>query len=202
MTQPRADAAHYLPAARAGSREALGQLFEACRAYLLRIANEGVAADVQAKGGASDLVQETFLEAQRDFARFQGDTEAELLAWLRCLLLNNVANFARHYRATGKRQVGREVPLERSDSSQAGEPTFVADTPSPSMAAMAHEKAEAVARALERLPEDYRRVITLRNQERREFDEIGRLMERSADAARRLWSRAIERLQQELEKTP
>jgi RNA polymerase sigma-70 factor (ECF subfamily) len=169
---------------------------------LLRIANEGVAADVRAKAGASDLVQETFLEAQRDFARFQGNTEAELLAWLRCLLQNNVSNFARHYRATGKRQVGREVPLERGDSSKAPEAGFAANTPSPSMEAMAHEKAEAVARALERLPADYRRVITLRNQERREFDEIGRLMERSADAARRLWSRAIERLQHELEKTP
>jgi RNA polymerase sigma-70 factor (ECF subfamily) len=190
-----------LAAARAGSRDALGQLLEACRAYLLRIANEGVAADVQAKGGASDLVQETFLEAHRDFARFHGNTEADLLAWLRCLLLNNVANFARCYR-TGKRQVGREVPLERDDSSGAGEGGFVANTSSPSMEAMAHEKAEAVAQALERLPEDCRRVITLRNQERREFDEIGRLMERSADAARRLWSRAIERLQHELETTP
>jgi len=202
MAQSPGDAAHHLPAARAGSREALGQVLEACRAYLLRIANEGVPADVQAKGGASDLVQETFLEAHRDFARFQGNTEAELLAWLRCLLLNNVSNFARGYRATGKRQVGREVPLAGADSSMAGEAGFVANTSSPSMEAMAHEQAEAVARALERLPEDYRRVITLRNQERREFDEIGPLMERSADAARRLWSRAIERLQHELDGTP
>jgi RNA polymerase sigma-70 factor, ECF subfamily len=199
MAQPPGDAAQHLPAARAGSSEALGQLLEACRAYLLRIANEGVATEIQAKGGASDLVQETFLEAHRDFARFQGTTEAELLAWLRCLLLNNASNFARSYR-TGKRRVGREVPLERGDrSTEAG---FVANTSTPSMEAMAHEKAEAIARALERLPEDYRRVITLRNQERREFDEIGRLMERSTDAARRLWSRAIERLQQELERTP
>jgi RNA polymerase sigma-70 factor (ECF subfamily) len=170
MAEPPGDATHHLPAARAGSREALGQVLEACRAYLLRIANEGVPADVQAKGGASDLVQETFLEAHRDFARFQGNTEAELLAWLRCLLLNNVSNFARGYRATGKRQVGREVPLAGGDSSTAGEAGFVANTSSPSMEAMAREKAEAVARALERLPEDYRRVITLRNQERREFD--------------------------------
>jgi RNA polymerase sigma-70 factor (ECF subfamily) len=202
MAQPPRDAAHDLPAARAGSREALGQVLEACRAYLLRIANEGLSDDLQAKGGASDLVQETFLEAHRDFARFQGDTEAELLAWLRCLLLNNVANFARCYRTTGKRQVGREVRLESGDSTQAGEAGLVAGTPSASTEAMAHEKTEAVAQALERLPEDYRRVITLRNQERREFDDIGRLMERSADAARRLWSRAIERLQQELEATP
>jgi RNA polymerase sigma-70 factor, ECF subfamily len=202
MALPPKDAAHQLPAARAGSREALGQVLEACRGYLLRIANQGIGADLQAKGGASDLVQETFLEAQRDFARFQGNTEAELLAWLRCLLLNNVANFARGYRATGKRQVGREVALEGGDSSGAGEARFVADTPSPSTEAMAHEQAEAIARALERLPEDYRRVITLRNQERRDFDDIGRLMDRSPDAARRLWSRAIERLEHELEATP
>ena len=117
MAESPGDAVHHLPAARAGSREALGRVLEACRAYLLRIANEGVSADVQAKGGASDLVQETFLEAHRDFAHFQGNSEAELLAWLRCLLLNNMANFARAYRATGKRQVGREVPLERGESS-------------------------------------------------------------------------------------
>ncbi len=202
MAQPPEDAADHLPAARAGSREALGQLLEACRAYLLSIANQGLDADLQAKGGASDLVQDTFLEAHRDFARFQGNTEAELLAWLRCLLLNNVANFARGYRATGKRQVRREVRLEGGDSSAAANAGFVAGTSSPSMEAMAHEKAEAVARALERLPEDYRRVITLRNQERREFDDIGRLMDRSPDAARRLWSRAIERLEQELEERP
>ena len=202
MAQSPGDAAEHLTAARAGSREALGQVLEACRPYLLRIANEGVAADVQAKGGASDLVQETFLEAQRDFARFQGNTEAELLAWLRCVLLNIVSNFGRHYRATGKREVGREVQLDRSDSSKAGEPGFVANMPSPSMEAMAREQGEAVSRALERLPEDYRRVITLRNQERREFDDIGRLMDRSTDAARRLWSRAIERLQHELEAAP
>jgi RNA polymerase sigma-70 factor (ECF subfamily) len=202
MAQPPESAVDHLPAARAGSREALGQALEACRAYLLHIANDGLDEDLQAKGGASDLVQETFLEAHRDFAQFQGSTEAELLAWLRCLLLNNVANFARCYRATGKRQVGREVRLESADSSGAGNAGLVAGTSSPSTEAMAHEKAEAVARALERLPEDYRRVITLRNQERREFDDIGRLMDRSPDAARRLWSRAIERLQQELEATP
>jgi RNA polymerase sigma-70 factor (ECF subfamily) len=201
MAQPPKGAADHLPAARAGSIEALGQALEACRAYLLHIANEGLDKDLQAKGGASDLVQETFLEAHRDFAHFQGNTEAELLAWLRRLLLNNVSNFARCYRATSKRQVAREVRLESGDSSKASA-DLVASACSPSTEAMAHEKAEAVARALDRLPEDYRRVITLRNQERRDFDDIGRLMNRSTDAARRLWSRAIERLQHELESPP
>jgi RNA polymerase sigma-70 factor (ECF subfamily) len=49
------------------------------------------------------------------------------------------------------------------------------------------------------LPDDYRRVIELRYLEEQSFEEIGARMQRSADAARKLWARAVERLQQELE---
>src|SRR5262249_58319869 len=91
-----------LDEARAGSRAALGRVLEACRGYLMMIARQELDRDLQAKGSASDLVQETFLEAQRDFDRFSGTTEEELLAWLRRLLLNNIANFTRPYRDTDK----------------------------------------------------------------------------------------------------
>jgi RNA polymerase sigma-70 factor, ECF subfamily len=67
---------------------------------------------------------------------------------------------------------------------------------------MAHEQAEALRRALARLPDDYRRVITLRYDDGQSFEEIGRLMERSPDAARKLWARAMERLRQEWEGAP
>jgi RNA polymerase sigma-70 factor (ECF subfamily) len=197
--QPSRDAAKYLPAARAGSREALGQALEICRGYLLRVANQGLDEDLRAKGGASDLVQETFLEAQRDFGQFHGSSEQELLAWLRLLLLHNVANFTRRYRGTGKRRVDREVGLDGTESAAGRKARLATDTPSPSKEAMAHEQAEKVQQALKRLPEDYRRVIVLRNQERRSFEEMGPLMGRSAEATRRLWSRAVERLQRELE---
>src|SRR5262245_58767873 len=118
------EAAPLFDAARAGSREALGKLLESCRGYLLILANGELDADLQAKEGASDRVQETFLEAQRDFGQFQGRSEAELLAWLRRLLLNNIANFTRRYRITGKRSVEREVALDErgNQSLQAGLP--------------------------------------------------------------------------------
>jgi RNA polymerase sigma-70 factor (ECF subfamily) len=202
MTNPANGAAEWLSDARAGSADALGRMLEACRGYLLLVAQRELAPDLRAKGGASDLVQETFLEAQRDFARFQGSSEAELLAWLRRLLLNNLANFTRHYRATGKRQVGLEVALEAGDSSCAPGDRLAADTPSPSGQAQADEQAEAVRQAIERLPEDYRRVIVLRYQEKRSHEEIAQLMNRSPNAARQLLVRAIERLQQELRGPP
>src|SRR5436305_11185825 len=108
-----------LAAARAGSTEALGRVLETCRRYLLLVAERQLDPKLRAKGGASDLVQQTFLEAQRDFARFQGTSEAELLAWLSRLLQNNVGDLARRYRGTGKRDIEREVALPGSDASSA-----------------------------------------------------------------------------------
>src|SRR5205823_5326264 len=78
MDKAARDVAQWLPAARAGSSEALGEILEACRGYLLLLAQEELDPGLQAKGGASDLVQQTFMEAQQDFARFQGDSEGAL----------------------------------------------------------------------------------------------------------------------------
>jgi RNA polymerase sigma-70 factor (ECF subfamily) len=193
------DPADGLAAARAGSQEAVGEALEACRHYLLLIADRELDPDLRAKGGASDLVQEAFLDAHRDFAKFQGKSEAELLAWLRQLLLHNLSNFTRRYRATAKREVTREVALGAGSSSTPQGEELVADTSSPSGRLMEQEKVQALARALAHLPEDHRLVITLHHQEQRSFEEIAEQMQRSLPAVRKLWQRALERLQQELE---
>ena len=72
--------------ARKGSSSALGTLFEECRKYLLLVANRQLGESIQAKVAASDLVQETFLQAQQVFGRFEGTNREELLAWLKRIL--------------------------------------------------------------------------------------------------------------------
>jgi RNA polymerase sigma-70 factor (ECF subfamily) len=191
--------ADWLSAARDGSGEALGQVLQACRGYLMLIARHEVDAALQPKGGPSDLVQDTFLEAQRDFDRFHGTTEAELKAWLRQMLLYNVANFARRYRDTAKRQVDREVGLPVSGDSESPGLRLVADALSPSRQAMANEQTQAVSRALERIPPESRQVLLLRYQEEKTFEEIGVIMQRTASSARTLWLQALEQLQREME---
>ncbi|HTU92322.1 MAG TPA: sigma-70 family RNA polymerase sigma factor, partial [Gemmataceae bacterium] len=158
MSTPASDAERWLPAAQAGSKEALAQLLEACRGYLLFIAAQEIDPALRAKGGASDLVQETILEAYKDFTCFQGGEE-ELLAWLRRLLRNNLANFARRYRDTDKRRMSAEVPLEGGDSSAGMPESLIGSGSTPSAHAMANEQMQAVEKALERLPDDYRQVI-------------------------------------------
>lgn len=186
-------------AARNGSAEAMGQLMESCRRYLLLVANRELHSELRAKGGASDLVQETFLEAQRDFVQFEGATEAELLAWLRRLLLNNLANFSRRYRETSKRKVGREVPLDGLGSSYQVGAGLSDGAQSPSQCAIAAEESQAMLDALDRLPATYREVILLHHRDNLTYAQIGTQLNRTPEAVRKLWSRAIERLQQELD---
>jgi len=202
MSEAPDDLPQWLDAARGGSAEALGAGFEACRTYLLLIANRELDPALMAKGGASDLVQETFLEAQRDFAGFRGNTDAEWRGWLRQMLVHNLANFTRRYRATGRRDFAREIDLVGNDSTRQPAGQLAAGTPSPSAEAVAHERAAAVHAALQRLPEDYCRVVTLRYQEGRSFEEIAAIMQRSENAVRKLWFRAVERLELELDGRP
>lgn len=113
-----------------------------------------------------------------------------------------MSNFSRRYRGTDKRAVEREVSVTPDRSSQVEGPVLVADEPSPSAEMMAEEQVQTLHRALARLPEDYRSVIVLRYQDQKPFEEIGKLMNRTPDAARKLWARAMERLQQEWESPP
>jgi RNA polymerase sigma-70 factor (ECF subfamily) len=202
MAGPAKDPAVWLPAARAGSSEALGQILDACRGYLLLVAQRELDPQLRAKGGASDLVQETLLDALRGFGRFHGNSEDELRRWLRRLLLNNLVSFARRYRDADKRDIRREVDLQAGDSAAERGGGLAGTMATPSRQAMAQEQAEAIQRALERLPDDYRLVILLRYQEERSFEEIGRLMDLSPNAARKLWLRAVKRLQHESKGPP
>jgi RNA polymerase sigma-70 factor, ECF subfamily len=194
--------AERLAAARAGSHEALGEALEACRRYLLLVAQSELAPELQAKGGASDLVQQTFLEAQRDFARFAGTTEAELLAWLRCILLHTLGKFGRQYRGTQKRGLDREVTLDADGPAGVPQEHLAADSLSPSGHAIAREQNDALERAVERLPEDYRLVLQLRYREDLPFEEVAARMGRSVGAVRKLWARAVERLKEDLGSPP
>ena len=77
----------WIEAARQGDREALGQALSSVRDYLLLVANEGLEPALKAKGNASDLVQETFLLAQRGVENFRGRTASDWRHWLKRILI-------------------------------------------------------------------------------------------------------------------
>jgi RNA polymerase sigma-70 factor (ECF subfamily) len=194
------NAANRLAAARAGNVQALGETLEGCRRYLLWVARREFDPALSPKAGASDMVQETFLEAYRDFDQFHGSTQEELLAWLRCLLLHNVANFARRYRDTAKRRLDGETSLEglcgHGTAAELADPA-----PAPVQETLLHEEGELLGRAIEQLPEELRRVVKMWYEEELSLEEIGRRLGRPASTVRLRWYEAIGQLQRRLAET-
>lgn len=185
-----------LELARFGSADSLGRLLEPCRQYLLLIANQKLDLALTAKLGASDLVQDTFLAARRDIGQFRGATRAELLRWLRQILVHHLATVQRRYVEAEKRSARREVPLQNYLYRIANTPSTSA--PSPSSHFLRDELVHIVQAALARLPKQYQLVIDLRHRQALPFDEVARQLNTSSPAARQLWSRAIQRLRTEL----
>ena len=81
------------------------------RRFLLSVANAELAARPARQGRGQRLVQETLAAAHQSRHQFRGQTVTELRAWLRGILLKELATFRRRYLETAARDVSREVRL-------------------------------------------------------------------------------------------
>src|SRR5687767_11082535 len=94
-----------LAAARHGSTESLGQLLQTYTSYLKLLAHTQLVANVRGRVSPSDVVQDTLLEAHRDFLAFRGGSQNEFLAWLRKILVNNLSRVVEQHLMADKRDV-------------------------------------------------------------------------------------------------
>ena len=164
-----------------------GEILDACRSYLLIVANAELSRDVAAKVSPSDIVQETLMEAHQAFDRFHGQTREEMLAWLRQILRNNLLNAARRYRQTASRQVALEVRLGgRVQPSR--ESRWSIPNRDRGRRRFNRKRNSDYSKPLRSyFRPNYREVVELRNRERLTFADVGQRIGRSAEAARKLW---------------
>ncbi|MHC4403929.1 MAG: sigma-70 family RNA polymerase sigma factor [Planctomycetota bacterium] len=193
-----------LAGARSGKSECLGRLLQRFNNYLNLLAATQIDEKLRARCSPSDVVQETFFEAHRDFEQFRGQTECEFLAWLRRILVNNLSRLVEQHVLAEKRDVRREISLEgigaALERSTARLEAVLADrAASPSSSAHRREHAVILADQLAELPSDYRQVLVLRHLEGLPFEEVAGRMRRSSGAVRMMWLRAIEKLRERLE---
>jgi RNA polymerase sigma-70 factor (ECF subfamily) len=190
-----------LTAARGGNLQALGALLQSFQPYLLAIARRGVPGNLRGKYDGADVVQETLLEAHRGFAGFDGSDSDDFRVWLCGILKHNLLDLIRRHRDASKRSIDRERSLDAGLESGEYSGDAIDPRPTPWSLFIARESVSDLREALLRLPADEQAVIVLRNFEFLSFQEVGQRLERSPEAARKLWSRAIARLQHMLETT-
>ena len=194
------DITDLLVRARAGDAEAVGKLLDHYRPYLRLLALRQLDSNVRVRVDASDVVQQTCLEAFRDLAQFRGCHEAELVAWLRQILRNNVSQTLQQHVFTKRRSVDRERPLDRGGEGEGGNLGHVlqSDQSSPSCRAMRGESAVRLAQALETLSEDQREAVRLRHLEGMSLAQLAERFGRSEVAVAGLLKRGLRALRKRL----
>lgn len=186
----------WLSEARAGNREALGQLLEMFRSFLLAEAEQRTSPKGQTRLSSSDLVQMTYLEAVRQIGTFQGGSAGELAAWLRTILVHNACDQLRKSEAQ-IRDRRREEPMALDP---AGGRDLASPSSLPPVKAIRQEEYAQLDEAIRHLAPDDQFVLLARYRDQWTFAQIGQHLGMTENAARKLWVRAMARLREALKR--
>jgi RNA polymerase sigma-70 factor (ECF subfamily) len=159
------------------------------REYLTLVANQEVSPRLRGAIDLSGVVQQTLLDAHQ--AAAQSRTEAQTAAWLKAILLHNLADEARRQGAQ-KRDVARAISLETVAVAPA------ADQSSPSQRAVRAEDLARIQRALADMPENQRTAIEMHHLQGRALVEIAQALKTTKPAVAGLLHRGLKALRSRL----
>ena len=170
------------------------------RAALRLQAEVALSPRLRVKEDASDIVQQTLLEAHRDLPAYRGQTDAELIGWLKTILIRNLYNVARRL-GTQKRDVGQEFSLaERLDQSSAVLEHFLSsELTSPSQRAINNEQTQKLADGLAALLEAERTAVVLKHLQGWKLADISAHLGRPVDAVGGLLKRGLKKLREHMQ---
>jgi RNA polymerase sigma-70 factor (ECF subfamily) len=176
-----------------------GRDLERFRHYLSLLARLQVEPRLRGRVDLSGVVQQALLEAHQGRARFRGSNDAQTAAWLRKILLNNLADELRKHGAQ-KRDVALERSLDAAleESSARLEAWLVAEQSSPSQGAIRHEQAIRLAEALAELPDNQRWAVELHHLRGRSLAEIADELQTTKAAVAGLLHRGLKALRRRL----
>jgi len=187
--QPGLTTAVLVARAKAGDSAAVDALFARHRAVLSHWAHGRLPRGMRELHDTDDLVQEAMQRALKRMDHFEPRRPGSFLAYLCQIVTNLIRDEARRH----KRRPHREELL---DNVQDGGPTPIED-------AIGSDTQRSYERAMERLPEDQRNAVLMRVELGLSYMEIGQELGRpTAEAARLLVTRGLERLAREMNKHP
>jgi RNA polymerase sigma-70 factor (ECF subfamily) len=143
----------------------------------------------------SDVVQQTLLEAVAKKGQFRGGTEPEYMAWLRRMLMHNLADAVRAFRQA-KRDIAREQAIEDAlqNSSRRLAASLTDSGPDAAEQLERQERAVRLADALEQLPERQRDALVCKHWHGWPVARIAQHLECSTEAVAGLLKRGLNQL--------
>lgn len=168
--------------------------FEAFRSYLHVLAETQLHTRLKSKVDASDIVQQTMLQAYQAREQFRGNTEAEKAAWLRTILSNVLFGLARGF-SRQRRDVSREQSIQAVEQSSLQLMGLLSsEVSSPSANLHRHERANQLAQAMLKLTAEQRKAIMLKYWQGQTLNEISDELGKSNEAVAGLIFRGMRKL--------
>jgi RNA polymerase sigma-70 factor, ECF subfamily len=171
---------------------------EKYRSYLILMARLQLEGPWRNQLDASDIVQQTLLEAHQHPPPNE-DGSADLTAWLRRALANNIRDALRHLRRQ-KRDIRRQQSLDQG--LQDGAPNVVAKLAAsmmtPSQEVVRQEELLHLADILLNLPTAEREAIVLHHLQGRSLSDVADRLGRTRGAVAGLLHRGLRRLRNQL----
>jgi RNA polymerase sigma-70 factor (ECF subfamily) len=142
---------------------------------------------------ASDIIQETQLEALRRLQDFLKREPMSFRLWLRKIACERLLMARRQHLTANRRSVAREEPLADA-SSAALTRHFLAPGSTPSHKLGRHELVEQVRQAIARLAQTDREIVVMRNLELLTNHEVAQILGIDPAAASQRYGRALLKL--------
>jgi len=170
---------------------------ESFRDYLRVLARLSLDERLRTKLDASDVVQQTLLEAHQAMPRYTGTSDAEMAGWLRQILARNLVDALRHF-TRAKRDLTVEQSLENSIavSSRRLDVWLASAEDSPTDALVRSDEVLSLAEALAKLPRDQRLAVEQHYLAELPSAEVARRMGRSEASVAGLLRRGLKRLRE------
>ncbi|MCA8954891.1 MAG: sigma-70 family RNA polymerase sigma factor [Planctomycetes bacterium] len=145
---------------------------------------------------ADDIMQVTYLEAFLAADRLRNCTPDEFAAWLRRRAEQNLRDAIRGLERAKRPNPSRRVSTDAEESQALLLEELVTTGDTASRAFAGREARQLLSRALDRLPESYRRTVELYDLEGRSIAEVADALGRSTGAIYMLRARAHDRLRE------
>lgn len=189
-----------------GETDVMGDLFVHYQERLWRMVDLRMDRRLGGRVSASDIVQETFIDAQKRVQHFLAKPGIPFFVWLRMVASQRMIDVHRQHLGAQMRAAGNEVSLGVGGQFAATSVCLVerlagADT-SPSRAAIRGEVATQIEVILNSMEPIDREVLALRHFEELSNQEVAEILGIDKSAASKRYLRALERLKDVLEQLP
>lgn len=176
--------------------------FERFRDYLLMIARAQIGPKYRSRIEPEAVVNESLFDAHQQRDQFRGTAEAELIGWLRRILVDNVKDAVK-FLHRDKRDIDREAGPAVADWDRSCSQflSITAGMTSPSMKLHKHERELQLADALARLPETQRDAVELHHLQGCSLAETAEALDKSTAAVVGLLRRGLKRLRELMQET-